>query len=100
MDTKLLLVIIIILLLVSNVAIPVLNAPLLVTFGRSFSIMDFVVIGLLIWLTRHFGSPLREIMIIILMMWLLSALGVFAFISWFPNILLLAIFLIILLTVI
>ncbi len=96
MTTNTLLVIIIILLLIGNINIPLAHVPIIHLFRGSLSIFDILVMIFLVWVAGKLGSPFREIIALIIVLWLLSALGVFIFIGWFSNILLLVLIVILL----
>ena len=98
MTTNTLLVIIIILLIIGNIDIPIARMPIIHLFNGSLSIFDILVMAFLIWIATKLGSPFREIIGLIIILWLLSALGVFIFFSGFLNILLFLILIILLLS--
>src|SRR3989304_8330207 len=77
-----LLVILVILWLLGVVRIPVLsvvNSPIIYLGNKAVGLYDILVFALIIWLIRILPSPLREIVAVFLILWLLSFFGVFFF---------------------
>src|SRR3990172_11927661 len=77
-----LLLILILLWILGVVRIPlfsVINIPLLYIGRRAIGLYDILVFILILWLIRILPSPLREIVTVFLILWLLSFFGVFLF---------------------
>ena len=86
-----LLIILVILWLLGVVRIPILHfidIPILSIAGRAVGLIDLLKFVLIIWLIRILPSPVREIVTIFLIIWLLSFFGLF-FIGGLSNILVL-----------
>lgn len=86
-----LLVFLILLWIIGAVRVPVfspINLPLLYIGHKAIGLYDILVFGLIIWLIRILPSPLREIVTVFLLLWLLSFFGVF-FLGGFGNLLVL-----------
>ena len=77
-----LLIILVILWLLGVVRIPafsLINIPLLYIGRKAIGLYDILVFALIVWLIRILPSPLREIVAVFLILWLLSFFGVFFF---------------------
>src|SRR3989338_5678106 len=77
-----LLLILILLWILGVVRIPlfsVINIPLLYIGRRAVGLYDILVFVLILWLIRILPSPLREIVTVFLILWLLSFFGLFFF---------------------
>ncbi|OGK09925.1 hypothetical protein A2767_07070 [Candidatus Roizmanbacteria bacterium RIFCSPHIGHO2_01_FULL_35_10] len=86
-----LLVILVILWLLGVVRIPVLsvvNSPIIYLGNKAVGLYDILVFALIIWLIRILPSPLKEIVTVFLILWLLSFFGIF-FLGGLGNILVL-----------
>src|SRR3972149_8611616 len=77
-----LLVLLILLWFIGVVRFPVLsivNSPIIYIGRRAVGLYDILVFILILWLIRILPSPLREIVTVFLILWLLSFFGVFLF---------------------
>src|SRR3990167_1163385 len=75
-----LLIFLIVFWLLGVIRIPVLsvvNSPIIYIGNRAIGLYDILVFALIIWLIRILPSPLREIVTVFLILWLLSFFGVF-----------------------
>lgn len=85
------LIILILLLVANNISIPFIHAPLFVLFGHPITLFHIMVFCLLGYLANYLPSPFREIIGLVVILWVLSAFGIFAIFGWFSNLLLLVI---------
>lgn len=69
-------------------ALSVVNSPLIYIGNKAIGLYDILVFTLIIWLIKVLPSPLREIVTVFLILWLLSFFGVF-FLGGLGNILVL-----------
>ncbi|OGK12343.1 hypothetical protein A3C98_02375 [Candidatus Roizmanbacteria bacterium RIFCSPHIGHO2_02_FULL_37_15] len=86
-----LLIILVILWLLGVVRIPafsLINIPLLYIGRKAIGLYDILVFALIVWLIRILPSPLREIVAVFLILWLLSFFGLF-FLGGLYNLLIL-----------
>lgn len=80
------LIIVIAALLILNVAkIPLLHQPLIFLFNGSLSAYDILFMIGLGWIGTQLGTPFREIIGVVILLWLLSTLGPFLFVGWISN---------------
>src|SRR4029079_7853584 len=56
-----------------------LSVPLLHLGGRSITLWDLLIFGVILWLIGILPSPFREIAGIFFILWILSVLGILAF---------------------
>lgn len=67
------------------------NIPNFFFFGRTFTLWDIVLLLLIAWAIGILPTPLRQIAGVILILWLLSVLGIFALFPGSSSILVLII---------
>ena|SRR3990167_3347009 len=60
-------------------AFSLINIPLLYIGRKAVGLYDILVFALIVWLIRILPSPLREIVTVFLILWLLSFFGLFFF---------------------
>ena len=89
--TNIFLIILILLLVANNISIPFIHTPLFVLFGHPITLFHIMVFCLLGYLANYLPSPFREIIGLVVILWVLSAFGIFAIFGWFSNLLLLVI---------
>ncbi|MEN9328549.1 MAG: hypothetical protein RI947_1357 [Candidatus Parcubacteria bacterium] len=83
-----LLLVLIILLVVNYLQIPVTNFTLFYIGGHPITLYNIIVFFIVLWLAKFLPSPFREIIGVILILWLLSLFGIFL-IPAFSNIIVL-----------
>lgn len=54
------------------------NFPAINILGFELTIEKLLVLGLLIWIASSLGGPLRQIVWVLVILWILSALGIIA----------------------
>lgn len=54
------------------------NFPSLNILGFDITIQNLLIIGILIWIASSLGGPFRQIVWVLVVLWILSALGVIA----------------------
>ncbi len=99
MKTNQIIIAAVILVLLANLRIVVLDTPLFHLFNHPITLSHLIIFGFLVWLSNKLSSPFREIIALFLVIWLVSLTGIFAFISYFANILILIVVVVLILSI-
>lgn len=94
---KILIIIILSLVILNLFNIRVLDMPLFFIMGQGITFSNILIVFGIAWLTKYLPSPLREIIIILLILWTLSLFGGFIF-SGIPRVFLIILVIVILIS--
>ena len=72
-----LLLVLVILLIINYLQVPITNFTLFYIGGHPITLYSIIVFFIVLWLVKFLPSPFREIVGVILVLWLLSLFGIF-----------------------